>query len=148
MKLLNYFLLNLIFIRFYFFLEESRNEQASYQYFENIRNDLEKIGFNNEVNLTYSFFAILFSVVITLLSFNILKKSLDFSKLKNLQNFFLKLFSLNSVMLLGFLYFLRAYNFSRFYLMICLLIYPFIIFTFNYLLNRNKFSSYFLIIVL
>ena len=142
------FLFNLIFYRFFFYLEESKNPSASSKYFESIASDLEKIGFYFEVSLNYNLISILLTSIITFLSYGIIKKSFSFANLNNLKITFVKLISLSSALLLGFLYFLRGYNFSRFYLLVVIIFYPILIFIINFLLSKYKFSKFVLFFVL
>ena len=147
MHLIVYFLFNLIFYRFFFYLEESKNPTASSKYFESIASDLEKIGFYFEVSLNYNLISILLTSIITFLSYGIIKKPFSFSNLNNLKITFVKLISLSSALLLGFLYFLRGYNFSRFYLLVVIIFYPILIFIINFLLSKYKFSKFVLLIL-
>ena len=135
MKLLTLLLVNFTFYNIFFNLLSKSN--ATKQNLNNLIEDLERINFPYEASISYTSLTVLTSIILTIFLWLIVYKSFVASVSRSLLSNFLKIFFINTSILFGLLYFLRAYNLSRFVLLILIITYPLVASVVLYLIKMN-----------
>ena len=153
-NLLSIFSLNVLFTNYFFQLLAARENAIIYKGLENVADDLARIQFPAEFNISLLFISIVISVFSTFLITFTVYKYADINKLENIINTLLKLFFVNLVSVSSVLYFLRIYNAPRGLLLINLISFPFVFgfivyflkyFDFVKVINKKILSIVFLI---
>ena len=125
-NLLSLFSINVLFTNYFFQLFAERENAIIYRGLENIAEDLARIQFPIDFNISLLFISIIVSIFTTFLITFMVYKSADINKLETIINSLLKLFFVNLVSISSVLYFLRIYNAPRGLLLINIISFPFL----------------------
>ena len=106
-----------------------------------LQNDFIKIGFPYSFSLNVYFVAFFVALFSTIVIYYILPKSISLNSPIQLIKEFLKIMISYSGVLLSSMYLLRLFNFSRGYILIAIIIYPFISYLLIWFLRLEKYKN-------
>ena len=131
------FFLNLSLLNSLFNLLESIDSARILEYsYLNLSEDLDFIGAQFDVNFSYFLYSVPISLLLTIILTKLLVFDFKNDKIEILLKKFLLIGSSNLAILCFFIYFLRLYELlSRTYVLIYILIYPFLYSSFKAFLN-------------
>ena len=135
------FITQFTYINFFIIKIENQDVALVTRGLLNLAEDLSKLGFQSNLSISITFISILISIANTIFLF-----VYKFKIKKNTIN----IFFVNTGVTFFVIYLFRFYNFSRFYLILDIVIYPFYTLAFLYLINfefkKNKLSILFKLI--
>ena len=134
------FFLNLSLLNSLFNLLESIDSARILEYsYLNLSEDLDFIGAQFNVNFSYFLYSVPISLLLTIILTKLLVFDFKNDKIEILLKKFLLIGSSNLAILCFFIYFLRLYELlSRAYVLIYILLYPFLYSSFKAVLNLTK----------
>ena len=127
-----------LYVDYFFSLIEKNSVSIITSGLVNISNDLSKIGFSSSINISIKILSF------TLVVFNFV---FIFYKYSNFENFkdpveliknFIYLFFINTGSIFAILYLFRFYNFSRFYLILQIILFPIFTYFIIFLLEKSS----------
>ena len=135
MKVLTLLLANFTFYNLFF--NHLSKSNVTKQNLKNLIEDLERVNFPYEASISYNLLTASTSIILTIFLWLLVYKSFVSSVSRLLLSNFLKIFFINTSVLFGLLYFLRAYSLSRFVLLILIITYPLMASFVLYLIKMN-----------
>lgn len=143
LKYLTFVLSNIAFVDTFFYFVEKKNYSIAVLGLEQVLNDLISLNINS--TLSYLSFSLIVGLTIGSISFfAVFRNKKTLSPLDSISHM-IKLFFINSTVLLTSIYIFRFFNFSRLYIILNLFIYPILFFIIYFLIaeiTKKKIKLY------